>query len=297
MTYVRNHDAEKIYMEQLRNMETAAYILGNDISNHKNRIKKLSTPIRQEEMPKKSKYTDDFNSKCYIGIVTTAVMTWILLTFFKWAFEGVSNLNVVLMILRIIGYGTIAICILCLIVHKSNEKSEYNKAVEKTIQANKRNMLISQKNKNLAEELSKQIPDLVRSYHDACKIKNGLYNINWIPNRYRNIKVIYYIHDMVTTSNIGIDEALKYYLLQEANNKLDAILEKLDTIIFQQSRMIMNQAVIQAQNRELLDRTETALNQLASIEENTQASAEYAELAASYSEASAYLNLALYFKN
>ena len=133
-------------------------------------------------------------------------------------------------------------------------------------------------------------------YKKALKLRSDLYNINWIPSQYRNIRVVYYICDMVLTSNIGIEEALKYYLLQEANNKLDEVLQKMDKIIENQSEIIVNQAIMNAQNARIIQQNTSIISTAEQLEENTRLSAEYSQIGARYAEANAYFSLATYLK-
>ena len=164
----------------------------------------------------------------------------------------------------------------------AEKKTELDKNREETIKHEENLLSNLQKIKTECKKIS--------------EIKNSLYSINWIPLQYRDIRVIYYICDMVTTSDISIDEALKFYLMQEANNKLDEIIEILDEIIDNQHQMIMNQAVITSQNKELISKNTKMINKLASIENNTKLAADYAAIGVNYAEANAYISMATYLK-
>lgn len=175
-------------------------------------------------------------------------------------------------------------------------QKEYEKELVTTKNTNLRNIQQMKTNYNAALRLSEHKPKLRAEYEKALKLRNDLYNINWIPSQYRNIRVIYYICDMVLTSSIGIEEALKYYLLQETNNKLDEVLRKMDEIIENQNEVIANQAVMNAQNKKIIQQNKSIISQAQQIEENTKLSAEYAQIGARYAEANAYFSLATYLK-
>lgn len=256
----------------------------------------LNTPMTSTDIPKKED-TSDFTFNIFKGLCIDFVIIWLLIKFDKWAFETVSGLNTFVNITRFIGIIIAVILIICYLSKKSGTNAKHKNDLRNIAKENKEKAKISKINRDKARTLSAQIPWMNAELTEVGQIRSNLYDINWIPLRYRNIETIYYIYDMITTSAIGIDEALKYYLSQEANNKLDEILQKLDTVISQQSRIIMNQAVIQAQNEQLVRSTEESVNKLAAIEENSQAAAEYAQLASRYCEANAYLKLADYFKN
>lgn len=131
----------------------------------------------------------------------------------------------------------------------------------------------------------------------AIDVRNEIYNVNWIPNQYRDIRVVYYICDMVITSNISIEESIKYYLLQETNNKLDCILKKMDRIIELQKKSIAVQAVLEAQNAKVIEENSTMISKLSCVEKNTRLAADYARIGVAYSAVNAYFSVAQYLKD
>lgn len=179
----------------------------------------------------------------------------------------------------------------------NKRKSEYKTQLKKneaTCQNNETNYTINCSN---AEKKSAELVTINNELQRAKDILTEAYSINWIPSKYRDIRVVYYIADMVTTSDINMDEALKYYLLQEANNKLDEILQKLDEIIANQNEIICQQAIAQSQNEALISQNKKMISQFANIETNTKLAADYSAIGANYSAATAYFSLATYLKN
>lgn len=125
---------------------------------------------------------------------------------------------------------------------------------------------------------------------EAKALLQKAYDINIIPKQFRNIYAIWFIHDYITTST----ESLSAALLQ---CNLDEIKQKLDTIIEQQREMIMNQRILMAQNAQMIEQNQQTLNRLASIENNTERAAQYAEIASNNAEACAWIGLANYIKD
>lgn len=78
---------------------------------------------------------------------------------------------------------------------------------------------------------------------------------------------------------------------------LDKIKQKLDTIIEQQREIIINQRILIAQNAQMIEQNQQTLNRLASIEQNTERAAQYAEIASNNAEACAWISAANYIKN
>lgn len=125
---------------------------------------------------------------------------------------------------------------------------------------------------------------------EAKGLLQKAYDINIIPKQFRNIYAIWFIHDYIATST----ESLSAALLQ---CNLDEIKQKLDTIIEQQREMIINQRILMAQNAQMIEQNQQTLSRLASIENNTERAAQYAEIASNNAEACAWIGLANYIKD
>lgn len=114
------------------------------------------------------------------------------------------------------------------------------------------------------------------------------YALNIIPEMLRHkLYALYYLHSFICTSNESLTTALLHYDLNE-------IKAKLDTIIEQQQEIIIRQAVMTAQNEQMLQRNQAQLERLAAIESNTDRAAQYAKIAANHAEACAWIGLANY---
>lgn len=110
------------------------------------------------------------------------------------------------------------------------------------------------------------------------------YSANIIPNQFRNIQGVYYLYDYLSTSNQSLSEAL-------LQCNLEAIKQKLDTMINLQSEMIVEIAqqnaktdkIIQ-QNRELLSSVKEVGVHTANAAEAAREAAQYAQISATNSE-------------
>ncbi len=117
--------------------------------------------------------------------------------------------------------------------------------------------------------------------NSANKLLQKSYNANIIPITFRNIYAVYYLCKFVCTSGASLETAMLHYDLNE-------IKKKLDTIIEQQQEIILRQAVIVSQSRQLMEDNRVKLERLASIEHNTREAAQYAEIAAINAETCAW---------
>lgn len=129
---------------------------------------------------------------------------------------------------------------------------------------------------------------VVKSEYDKSEeLLNNAYSLNIIPKQFRNIYAIYYLYDFITTSDTSLSTALLHCDLNE-------IKQKLDTVIKQQQKIIINQAVMVAQNQTIIKQNTEKLHKLASIEQNTERAAQYSQIAANNAEACAWIGIANY---
>lgn len=144
--------------------------------------------------------------------------------------------------------------------------------------------------KEVVVPLRNKVQGVSDEWKKANELLQEAYSINIIPQQYRNIHAIWFIHDFIKTSNESLTTALLHC-------NLDEIKQKLDTIIYQQKEIIINQAIMMAQNDKLIEQNQSSLSKLASIEQNTERATKYAEIASNNAEACAWINLANYIKS
>ena len=135
-----------------------------------------------------------------------------------------------------------------------------------------------EKRANIQEEIRK-----------ATELLQEAYSINIIPQQFRNIYAIWFIHNYICTSNETLTSAFLHC-------DMDSIKQKLDTIIDQQREIIMNQAILAAQNRQIMEQNQQSLSHLAAIEANTEMAAQYSQIAANNAEACAWIGVANYLR-
>lgn len=312
----RNHEIEQIYMQQLKNIESAIYVLGAKKKSYENNLKNLRKPIvdpRDPEKPKKDvvKLLKIFWLPLFAGtgfLVFGPILLWITKMFFWFLgiffdfFEKVGDwiddkfwgidISVAIIVFLVLLIGLIY----DFVDDKNWRNNSYKEEIEENIGIRRENEQQRKQNASLARQREGQLVKIKEELQRAVDVRNSLYSVNWIPVNYRNIRVAYYISDMVMSSAITVEEALKYYLLQEVNNKLDEVLRKLDEIIANQNQLIVNQAVLESQNNELISQNENVIRRIAKTEENAQIAAEYAQVATNYAEANAYFSWATYLK-
>lgn len=157
----------------------------------------------------------------------------------------------------------------------------YEEFREKAPELYQANVKIIKKHIKKQEEIAQELQSLE-------KILKKEYDVNIIPETFRNnLYAIYYLYNFVSTSQESLSTALLHYDLNE-------IKLKLDTIIKQQQQIIINQAYIASQNKELMEQNKIKLNRLAAIEENTECAAKYATIAANNAEVCAWISFANY---
>lgn len=127
-------------------------------------------------------------------------------------------------------------------------------------------------------------------YDEWCAVRDLLekaYSINIVPNQFRNIFAVFYLHDFITTSNESLTTAMLQF-------KLDEIKEKLTELIIETKKSIVNQALLIAQNDQLAKQNRDAITYLGAIEQNTANAAMYSKIAANNAEACNWLMTAKY---
>ncbi len=140
---------------------------------------------------------------------------------------------------------------------------------------------------NIVEPLRIKMDSIHKEWQKACDLLQSAYSANIIPQQYRNIHAIWFIHDFITTSNENLASALLHC-------DLDEIKQKLDKIIEQQKEIIINQSVLMAQNEQIISQNQHTLDKLANIEANTYKASQYAKIAANNAEACAWIGIAQY---
>lgn len=148
---------------------------------------------------------------------------------------------------------------------------------------------IYKENLRKIDNLSQVLSEITNEWNNANSLLKKAYQVNILPAQFRNLYAVYYLHEFMDTSHESLTTALMHYDLKE-------IKEKLDTIIRQQREIIIQQAIMTAQNEKLLQQNTLQLKKLSSIEKNSEQATQYAEIAAINAEACAWINYANYIR-
>lgn len=105
---------------------------------------------------------------------------------------------------------------------------------------------------------------------------DSAYSANIIPLQFRNIQGIYYLYDYISTSNQSLSEALMQCNLEAIKQKLDSVIELQGKAIIQQAQA---NAAIMEQNQHILETAQATM-------QNTAVAAKYAQICAVNSELS-----------
>ncbi len=144
-----------------------------------------------------------------------------------------------------------------------------------------------QKNSIEINKQKQKLNEMKKEFEQARDLLQRAYDVNIVPKQFRNLYAVYYLTDFINTSNESLSTALLNY-------NLEIIKEKLDNIIEQQQEIIINQALTMAQNEKIMKQNEQQLRHLASIEQNTDRAAQYAQIASNNAEACAWIGIANY---
>lgn len=127
------------------------------------------------------------------------------------------------------------------------------------------------------------------------------YGHNLLASTYRNLASVYYIYDYMSTSTATLEETLIH---EHMENGIQRILSKLDVIIGKQEEQILsarriecNTKTIIDQNTHMLDTLQQTLASQLRTEQNTLETAQYARIATTYAQTTAFFSSATYFQN
>ncbi len=277
-----NHDVLVNYLNNVRTLEFAKNKLTNEKNNLEYRINDLG---HKREIPKR--LTDFETPLCCIGIMAfifiVALVIKILINSGDWLF---SWLNFIQPVLTFALWGTAIITIFCLIWIIYDETKDQKRYVNETNFEEERIKSELYEKENLSEILSEITRDLTQTE----TLLDKAYDINLIPQKYRNIYAAYFLYDYISTSNVNLNEALFHC-------DLDEISKKLDTIIEQQREIIMELARSNALNEQIIRQNEETLKHAIAAENNTALAAQYSQVAAVNTNTIATIQSYYFFKD
>jgi hypothetical protein len=209
-------------------------------------------------------------------------------SFFSWLFYGAYEVIGTIVMLGCLGYIFLTISDNRRVNKQEKIARIHNIQEEDRVAKNHKALEEKRQNWNARSVYLKRQKNEVRT------LLNEAYSINILPNPYRNLASVYYIYDYMSSSQAGLEETL---LHEHLENGIQRILDKLNTIIYQNEYRILQNQRIEASNQQLVSRATKMVNSLAQIKDNTELAAQYARLSAFYSGATAYFAYAGYLNS
>lgn len=287
-----NRDFLVPYLENLCALHLAHRKVNNDIDKIKREInscnKGISLPSAAEP-----NYESVFSIKDLLLTIWSLANFWAASVVFSVGGTMASFMNFVGWILILFSCGLLVYMVIRIktAVEKNEErKQDYIKRLEKREKAKKMN-------ESLLAAVPQKKKTLDSLYDEKSKIRDLLtqaYNVNVIPLQYRDIYAIMYLYRwFVGGREDDVGAALAVYVLEE-------IKAKLDTIIENQSEIILNQRIERAERMKSFEAQERHHVEMCDKLDKMQVTAEehsqYLEMIESNTKATAYFAAAEYFR-
>lgn len=288
-------EALLLYIRELRDLEIAKITVENKFQTEMNQYDQSINELKTAdhvEVPTLAEYTG-------MGpIIAIIIGICILCVIFFAILEGggPSNAGFLVIIDGVAGLALIAGGIYC-----------YKAGIEENLAQKEKRDAIVEYNRSEQERVKKNEPEIDRlttekeqrvsywqdQYSKVNTLMERNYNLNILPQPYRNLAALIYIYDYMSTSQESLQDT---FLHEHLENGIQRILAKLDTIIAQNRVLIFQNRILEAKSQTMIDQNSQMLSLMAQTEQNTSEAKQYAELAANYSEANAFFTLADYLK-
>ena len=285
-----NRDVMKNYLFNLRTLEFAKNKLITNKRNLENRVYYLARNVNISKPDPKdgvgflvflaiafvvflilsvcAAKADDGNGNGLIGSILGSILDFFApLIYLLTAIAGVVTLVFLILFLDEV----------------SSDKRKYEEAVKQN------NIRMDRETKEKAQ-LQKVLVSVNKDLKATEKLLDEAYSINIIPNKYRSIGAIYFIHQNYTTSLMSFRDALFHC-------DLDEISQKLNTVIEQQSEIIMQLAYSNALNEKIVQQNNQLLDSAIRQEENQQRIEQYQRMNTVYNKTTAQIQSYYFYKN
>lgn len=266
---VFNRDVVIQYLYDLRNLEIAKVKL------HK-RMKETTEKCKGLGIPQLLKKRDNsFSILGSIGIIILIIAIFM-------GVVGISTSTIEIIFTSFVSFVSAISCFVIYFKQKKETEIDYNNSVRNDRQR-------VEKEKKEKEQLENDYKNIENELTEAESLLQKSYSVNLIPLQYRNIQAIFYLYNYLSTSQENIQSALLQCNLEEVKIKMGTMIE-------QQSEMILEMAIQNAQLEEMKSQSRRLLNHAAQTERNTALAAQYAKIAANNAEATAWIGIANYIK-
>ena len=115
-------------------------------------------------------------------------------------------------------------------------------------------------------------------------ILKDFWNMNIIPNRYRNLPSIIWIYDWMSSSQETLESTLMHAHIEEGIQRIE---KKMDQIIDKIEESIRETRLLNERTSSIISQNQSMLASLERTERNTSIAAEYSQLSANYNKANA----------
>lgn len=266
-----NRDVLVSYLSQLQTMEFSVNKLSQDLNELDRWISSLGFSAQISRPYKDEVDWEGIGAFVVIGVLLTLGGSFL----YSLIPIGLFSLARVLGIILIA--GSVIVGIISAVSH-ANDNAMREEEYQRSLAADRARVKDEiQQRKDL---LSKR-PEYEARLNEALTILDRAYEINVIPEQFRNIYAIYYLYSYLSTSQSTLESAMLHFDLNEIKTKLD-------TVIAQQQQIILQQAQQIAQNERMLEQNEEIIQRAIATERNTERAAQYAEIAAANSEVTAF---------
>ena len=262
------------YLQDVCSMELLCAKITREINESTNRIRQYHSVINRKIIdPEVPKYSDFEPSEDIGG--TLSVIAWIVAFFLGGLW--LTQWSIILGLIPV-GLG-VTLCLYFMYADKKEKKeieSKYQRKLqywEETVVENEKARKEVPKYYTALQQEQKKNKVLQSRLYDAQALRKNLYDVNIIPKQYRNIYAAYYLYDYFSTCRENdLDKIIQTMLLDE-------IKKKLDKIIVQNEKIILNQRIQQAlqeQNNQIAaEHHRMELDAIVRLEQNQELQLDY----------------------
>ena len=277
-----NRNAQLIYLKDVVEMEFFRDRLEKELINAETRINRLGVP-KQFTEPKKPQHASLVTE---IVVIIIAALLGVGVFYFGYR---LSNLfGTILKVLSGLWLLVLVYCYSPLNKQDKKDMEEYQAKLSEYMQLSQGDALRVQNENIQKNQLIEKYRMMQTQYKDLQKLLQKAYNINLIPNPYRNLGSIYYIYDFMKSSQCSLSETLLHQHFEDGINK---ILQKLDVIIEQNETIILQNACIEAASKDIQRQNERLLGEIQSVNASAEEIAYNSKISAINSEFCAWINL------
>lgn len=267
------------YLQDVCCSELLCSKLQREIQNCEQEIQKLTSWINWKPNEPKRPYPSAFDSDKsggYAYIVIWGVIP-VLIGLFVASLGGEGYIFLILslafgLFCGSLGYSEVKEL-------ENRDEKRYEEALEyynQTIARNEQHKKTVPQWKWERENQRNRLAMLNQQLADAQKLRAGVYSVNVIPSRYRNIHVAYYLFDYFSTCRESdLDKIIQTMLLDE-------IIQRMDTIIHQNEEIMLNQriqlALQEEGNRSAAEHHREEMRRIAGMERNLELQADYQQM-------------------